>query len=151
MSEVFGVDVTATSLEITAVIGMLAALGGAAVYTKRRIKRGIVKIKMWVDKLEAASDIVDAQLTKNGGDSLLDRIQEIRPNHEEAKEHWQQLHDADRLVRETINAQDIRFLHIEHEQSFLRRLVRALVMELHPDRKERYEQLLSELKEETGD
>ena len=151
MSMIFGMDVTATSLEITAVIGALAALGGASIYVKRRIQRGIAKGKLWADKMEAASDLVDAQLTPNGGDSLLDRINEIRPNHEEAKDHWLELHETTNLIKNTINGQDVRFLKIEHEQSFLRRLVRALVMDLHPDRKERYEQLLAELKEETGD
>lgn len=39
----------------------------------------------------AASRIVAAELTVNGGGSLLDKVNQIGRNHEDAKEHWSKL------------------------------------------------------------
>lgn len=62
-------------------IVVVLAAGGALLTLWRKVAR----------PMGAMKEVVDLQLTENGGGSLIDKVNKIAPNHTEARGHWEEL------------------------------------------------------------
>lgn len=94
---------------LTVVIAALAAVGGAIAWTHLRLIRPVIKA------IEAIHELVEFQLRANGGSSLVDKVNRIDGNHQEAERHWRELErttDAinnrlDKIDRATANPKEV--------------------------------------------
>lgn len=80
--------------EIAKTVILLGALLGALGVLGVRARRGWKKTVFIFARLEAVADLAEAQLTVNGGTSLLDKVNKIEANHEVAELHWTGLEDS---------------------------------------------------------
>lgn len=74
--------------------GVLGAFATATAFTRRGfrwLRRMIATTRQLVQRFEAVADLAEAQLSPNGGSSLLDKVNRIEGNHQAAEKHWQRL------------------------------------------------------------
>ncbi len=69
----------------TIFLAFMAAFSAATVVMYRKFLRPVAQ------RMEAVDTLARAQLTTNGGTSLLDKVNRIASNHEEAEAHWKSL------------------------------------------------------------
>ncbi len=71
----------------------------------------------WHKKVKPVVDIITAQLRPNGGGSLLDKVNRIDPNHEEARGHWKTLEMADETLSQSLREINVRLARGERRFS----------------------------------
>jgi hypothetical protein len=71
-----------TIITVGAALGLL---GAGARFIWHRAMQPFIEVQ------NAAADIIRAQLTPNHGSSLVDKVNKIEGNHQEAQRHWENL------------------------------------------------------------
>lgn len=93
--------------------GVLGASLTAATFTRRGfrwLRRLVATVRQLVQRFEAVADLAEAQLSPNGGSSLLDKVNRIESNHQSAERHWERLNvSLDKL--------SVRVEKLEHQLS----------------------------------
>lgn len=70
--------------------GVLTALTAIGIFTRRAWR----KLTYVFERIEATGEVADAQLRKNGGSSLVDKVDQVEKNHRMAELHWTALEDS---------------------------------------------------------
>lgn len=99
---------------------ILLALGaGAAALTAISVasRKAINSARAFFALQTAAARLINAEMTPNGGGSLLDKVNKIAPNHASAEKHWTELGEKQeqikRAVTKTATALDVRLSRVE--------------------------------------
>lgn len=74
--------------------GVAGALTACWILARRAYRAVREAISMQV----AAGRIINAELTRNGGGSLLDKVNRIEGNHQQAQRHWEALEESQRTI-----------------------------------------------------
>ena len=134
-------DVTSTAQTVIVICTALAAVGAGLAYLFKKVRAGWRRIQFLSRRIETMSEIADAQLSHNGGSSLLDMVrfsanavQAIEPNHAYAITQFESLAKADQQHTITLEEWARRFEVVERQQKFFRLLLDALLLTLPPDR-----------------
>ncbi len=86
-------DYASSIITIAAALGVLATAGR---YIWRRALQPFIEVQ------NAAAEIIKAQLTPNHGSSLVDKVNRIATNHQEAQRHWEGLEKGMEEVRKRL-------------------------------------------------
>lgn len=87
------VDTAITFIErysavLTLVLGAIAVTG---VLWRVVLRPMLIALRELAEQMQALRTVAEAQLTPNGGGSLVDKVNQIGPNHEFAKDQWTEL------------------------------------------------------------
>lgn len=134
-----------TELAQTLIIMVTATtvVGGFLAYLFRKIRKGTKRLAHLGRRIDALADLANEQLTTNGGSSLLDKVNQIKVNHELAESHWAE-------AKESIDQLIEGFQLIKRRQQFYNLLINALVAAETQERKEQLIKLIAQLEKEVG-
>ena len=144
------IDSLAQSTIVT--LTALTAIGAALTWIARRIRKAIRRAQHLGRRLDAVADIADAQLTINGGGSMLDKVNKIEANHLVAEKHWKALEEAQSDIltasqqhAETLVGLVMRFQGVESRQRVLMAVIDVLLSEQTPERQKYFRELYARL------
>lgn len=119
---------TAILQQYGAALVTVAGVLGAVIFIWQR---AVVPTRRWATRMgqtvESLNELTTAQLTNNGGGSLLDKVDRIDPNHEEARGHWSALESA---LSELGAKVDGKFDTVNNELDRRKRLMVAVIHQL---------------------
>jgi hypothetical protein len=148
-------DLSSTAQTTIVVLTAMTLVGGSLTWAGRKARKGF-------HYMTEANELIRAQLSPNGGSSLVDMVkssatavEQIAPNHLEAIQHWKDLAAADQEHADKLDAQENKmdvlsesvttltdeFMGVKKRQDAAFRVIRLLFLEQSPERQEHLRKL----------
>jgi hypothetical protein len=131
------VELSGIAGNIIVTAAVISGITGIGLFLRRvwrSWQRFRVRLRQLGTRIDAGMDIVEAQLTVNGGGSLLDKVNKIQGNHDEAKRDAAALTETLTTLSATLADLSVRFGEVESRQAAAFRVVARLFVELSPER-----------------
>ena len=141
-------DISSFAQTVIVIGTALTVVGAGGAWVYRKLRAGWKRMQYLSHRIETMGDIADAQLTKNHGSSLLDKVDMIQPNHAYAIKQFEQLTASDRQHALTLEEWAERFRVVEKQQRFFQLLLDALLLTLPTDRQSELKALAERIQKE---